>query len=33
MNPNNGDIISFISAPGYDLNLFTKSISTKIIIS
>ena len=29
MNPNNGDIISFISAPGYDLNLFTKSISTE----
>ena len=29
MNPNNGDILSFISAPGYDLNLFTKSITTE----
>ena len=29
MNPNNGEILSLISAPGYDINLFTKSISTK----
>ncbi len=29
MNPNNGDILSFVSFPGYDTNLFTKSISQK----
>ena len=29
MNPNNGDILAFVSFPGYDINLFTKSISTK----
>ncbi len=29
MNPKNGDILTFVSAPGYDTNLFTKSISTK----
>jgi penicillin-binding protein 2 len=29
MDPNNGDILSFVSFPGYDSNLFTKSISTK----
>ena len=29
MNPDNGDILAFISAPGYDTNLFTKAISNK----
>ena len=29
MNPNNGDILAFVSFPGYDINLFTKSISSK----
>ena len=29
MDPNNGDILAFVSFPGYDINLFTKSISTK----
>ena len=29
MNPNNGDILAFVSFPGYDINLFTKSISNK----
>ncbi len=29
MNPNNGDVLAFVSAPGYDINLFTKSISKK----
>ena len=29
MNPNNGEILAFVSAPGYDINLFTKSISKK----
>ena len=29
MDPNNGNILTFISAPGYDTNMFTKSISTK----
>tara|TARA_B100001057_G_scaffold224669_1_gene224949 strand:+ start:13055 stop:14962 length:1908 start_codon:yes stop_codon:yes gene_type:complete len=29
MNPSNGDILAFVSAPGYDINLFTKSISKK----
>ena len=31
MNPNNGDILAFVSFPGYDINLFTKSISTNSI--
>ena len=29
MNPSNGDVLAFVSAPGYDINLFTKSISKK----
>ena len=29
MNPNNGEILALVSAPGYDINLFTKSISSK----
>ncbi|MBT3697792.1 MAG: penicillin-binding protein 2 [Gammaproteobacteria bacterium] len=29
MDPNNGDILAFVSFPGYDINLFTKSISNK----
>jgi penicillin-binding protein 2 len=29
MNPHNGDILSFISHPGYDNNLFAKGISSK----
>ena len=29
MNPNNGDILAFVSFPGYDTNLFTRSISSK----
>ena len=29
MDPRNGDILAFVSAPGYDTNLFTKAISTK----
>ena len=29
MDPNNGDVLAFVSFPGYDINLFTKSISTK----
>ena len=29
MNPNNGEILAFVSAPGYNINLFTKSISNK----
>ena len=29
MNPNNGDVLAFVSFPGYDLNLFTKSISNQ----
>ena len=29
MNPKNGDILTLVSAPGYDINLFTKSISSK----
>ena len=29
MNPKNGDILSFVSFPGYDSNLFTTSISSK----
>ena len=29
MNPRNGDVLVFVSAPGYDTNLFTKTISNK----
>lgn len=29
MNPKNGDILAFVSFPGYNTNLFTKSISSK----
>ncbi len=29
MDPRNGDILAFVSAPGYNTNLFTKSISKK----
>ena len=29
MNPNNGEVLAFVSAPGYNTNLFTKSISQK----
>ena len=29
MNPKNGDILAFVSFPGYNTNLFTKSISNK----
>ncbi len=29
MNPNNGDILSFVSHPGYDNNLFARGISSK----
>ncbi|MBH44806.1 MAG: penicillin-binding protein 2 [Gammaproteobacteria bacterium] len=29
MNPNNGDILAMVSAPGYDTNLFTKKLTTK----
>ncbi len=29
MNPNNGEILALVSAPGYDINMFTKSISSK----
>jgi len=29
MNPNNGDILSFVSYPGYDNNLFAQGISSK----
>ena len=29
MNPKNGDVLVFVSAPGYDTNLFTKTISNK----
>ena len=29
MNPNNGEVLAFVSAPGYNINLFTKSISQK----
>jgi penicillin-binding protein 2 len=29
MNPHNGDILSFISHPGYDNNLFARGISSK----
>ncbi len=29
MNPHNGDILSFVSYPGYDNNLFAKGISSK----
>jgi len=28
MNPNNGEVLALVSAPGYDINLFTKSISS-----
>jgi len=29
MNPYNGDILSFVSHPGYDINLFARGISSK----
>ena len=29
MNPTNGDILSFVSHPGYDNNLFAQGISSK----
>jgi len=29
MNPYNGDILTFVSHPGYDINLFARGISTK----
>ena len=29
MNPTNGDILSFVSHPGYDINLFAQGISSK----
>ena len=29
MNPHNGDILSFVSHPGYDINLFARGISSK----
>ncbi len=29
MNPYNGDILSFVSYPGYDINLFARGISSK----
>ena len=29
IDPRNGDILAFISAPGYDTNIFTKAISKK----
>mgnify|MGYP001587735999 CR=1 FL=1 len=29
MNPNNGDILTFISHPGYNINLFAKGITSK----
>ena len=29
MDPHNGDILSFVSHPGYDNNLFAQGISSK----
>ena len=29
MDPNNGDILAFVSMPGYDINLFTSSLTKK----
>ncbi len=29
MNPNNGDLLAMVSAPGYDTNIFTKKLTTK----
>ena len=29
MNPHNGDILSFVSHPGYNTNLFARGISSK----
>ena len=29
MNPHNGDVLSFVSHPGYNNNLFAQGISSK----